>query len=708
MYRPTIAGLLLLAVSSVVTMAQTQTAEPNAWILACRADNDLFQVLNAASAPCRRFDTPAEVLREAPRGAAVLLLADGYPTERTPLTAADFDLATQKNLRLYVEYPASLKSLEFKEPAYQRTGHYGAVVERTVLASDFFEPRLKKMRIVMVHDCHYLPVEASNPHMVLTQVEGYDHAVYGITEAAHPLLFEHPAGNVLVATTKLSQFVTARYAPTEAWAPIWEHILAWLAPGATVPALTWAPTVRPMYGPDQPLPDDALDQAIRRGVDYYRKSRLLIHEDWPPQEGQAGIPPDWPVGDGSLGIAECYISKRIFIDGSQAVSRSARADCNLEAALGLSFGFAFDRNAAHEKLAHTLNDLVFFDSVICQLHRADPNNAAYGLLSYHTGDITGGYWGDDNARALLSAIGSAALLKTDRWDASILRGILANFRTTGVHGFRPQNIGDQALQQHGWRHFFNLEHIDYCPHMQCYIWATYFWLYHKTGYEPLLARGREGVRRMMEAHPNWRLEANRYEQERCRMLLPLAWLVRADDTPAHRRWLDEVARYVIKIQDESGAVPQIPGHVVQANSGYGTGECALVHQAGDPATDALYTINFAFLGMHEAAAATGNADYAQSARRMADFFIRTQTQSQTRPELDGTWYRGFDYKKWDYWASDGDWGWGVWTNEIGWTHSWITAVLALQKMDTSLWELSAGSPIAKDFEKYRTIMLPEE
>ena len=73
------------------------------------------------------------------------------------------------------------------------------------------------------------------------------------------------------------------------------------------------------------------------------------------------------------------------------------------------------------------------------------------------------------------------------------------------------------------------------------------------------------------------------------MLLPLAWLVRVDDTPEHRQWLDTIARYVIDLQDASGAIPQIPGTIVASNDGYGTGECALTHQAGDPATDALYS-----------------------------------------------------------------------------------------------------------------------
>jgi len=385
---------------SIEARSQPSPADSIAWTLAGRPDNDLFQVLKAASASCQRFDTPAQAIQAAPRGSAVLLLADGYPAQRTILAQADAGLALQKSLRLYIEYPTALKGLELGEPAYQKTGHYGSV-----LASNFFEPKLKKMRIVMVHDCHYLPVKADQPHLVFSQVEGYDNAVYGITEAAHPLLFEHPAGNMLVATTKLSQFVTGRYAPTAAWGPIWQRILKYLAPEKTIPPLEWTPTVRPIFGPDQPLPADALDKAVRRGVDYYQKSRLLIHKDWPAQEGTTGIDPAWPLGDGSLGLGECYISKRLFVDGSQAVSRSARTDCNLEAAMGLGYGVTLYRKAPYKTLAHTLNDLIFLNSPVCQGKRADPQSSSYGLLSYHTGDVAGTFWGDDNARALLGAIG---------------------------------------------------------------------------------------------------------------------------------------------------------------------------------------------------------------------------------------------------------------------------------------------------------------
>ena len=111
----------------------------------------------------------------------------------------------------------------------------------------------------------------------------------------------------------------------------------------------------------------------------------------------------------------------------------------------------------------------------------------------------------------------------------------------------------------------------------------------------------------------------------------------------------------------------------------------------DPVSDFLYTSNFALLGLHEAAAALGNATIKAEEDKLANFIIRNQARSTVRPELDGAWMRGFDYKKWEHWASDGDVGWGAWSVESGWTQSWITIVLGMRELKTDLWELGSSS-----------------
>jgi hypothetical protein len=76
------------------------------------------------------------------------------------------------------------------------------------------------------------------------------------------------------------------------------------------------------------------------------------------------------------------------------------------------------------------------------------------------------------------------------------------------------------------------------------------------------------------------------------------------------------------------------------------------------------------------------------------------------PELDGGWFRAFDFNRWEYWASNGDAGWGAWSIESGWTQSWITTVLGLRLMNTSIWDLTVGSNAEKQFEDLRIQMLP--
>ena len=92
-----------------------------------------------------------------------------------------------------------------------------------MVSSDLFGRELPKGRILVVQDCHVLPAPVVNPHMVLARVAGYDKATLGLPKEVTPILFELPGRDVLVATTKLSHFVSGRYAPTKAWAAVWRN-----------------------------------------------------------------------------------------------------------------------------------------------------------------------------------------------------------------------------------------------------------------------------------------------------------------------------------------------------------------------------------------------------------------------------------------------------------------------------------------------------
>ena len=72
------------------------------------------------------------------------------------------------------------------------------------------------------------------------------------------------------------------------------------------------------------------------------------------------------------------------------------------------------------------------------------------------------------------------------------------------------------------------------------------------------------------------------------------------------------------------------------NENYGTFEAPLNQENSDPVSDFLYTTNFALLGLHEAAAATQNKTIIAAENALAEFVVRAQARSSTRPEIDGT------------------------------------------------------------------------
>ena len=199
------------------------------------------------------------------------------------------------------------------------------------------------------------------------------------------------------------------------------------------------------------------------------------------------------------------------------------------------------------------------------------------------------------------------------------------------------------------------------------------------------------------------------------MLLPLAWLIRIDDRAEYRSWLKQIATDIEKCQDQSGAIREELGASDRgdyrpplSNEAYGTNEAPLIHQNGDSVADLLYTCNFTFLGLHEAYAATGDEQYKRMADKLAGFLIRIQIRSENHSELDGGWFRAFDYRQWEYWGSNADAGWGAWSVETGWTQAWIPSVLAMREMNKNLWDITKNSKAGTNFDKVRRQMIPDK
>jgi len=712
-FAPHLPVIVLLALACACGVDSAAGQDRIGLFFACSANNDLYVATQHDGRVFPRFDLTKEAIAAAADGDAVLVLADDYPGKTTTIAADLFREAAKRRLRMYVEYPSALPEMKLGAP--RRTG-----VERAVVSSEFFGSELAHLRILAINGLHFVPASAEKPHIVAARVAGFDTAVYGLPETSYPILFEHPDADMLVATTKLSHFVTGRYAPADAWRTLWQRMFDWLCRGQDVPELRWTPVVRASYGRDEPLPIDAEEQALRRGVEWFVKSKLLLHPSRLEKiEGAATAPtppPEAPVGDGSLGILEAPLSI-IQHDGSQLQSVARRGDCTGESAMAIAFGGTSLDDAQKSQIAENLLDFWYFTSDACKKERADPAHGAYGLIAW---GVTSPAWykanyGDDNARLLMGTMAVAALADEDRWDELMMRCLLANLRTTGPLGFRGGRIDVGPLGQHGWQSYFRRRTVNPHPHYESYLWACFLWAYQQTGYELFYQRAESALRITMAQYTDgWRW-TNGVAQEKARILLPLAWLVRVKDTPEHRAWLRQAVDGLLALQEPCGAIREELGLAGRgqypppsSNEAYGTNEASLIQQNGDPVSDLLYTTNFAFIGLHEAAAATGDKDTLKAADKLAEFLCRIQVRSTNQPSLDGGWFRAFDFKRWEHWGSNADAGWGAWAIESGWTQGWITSVLAMRRMKTSLWDLTEDSKIEEYFDQLRHEMLPDD
>ncbi|MDB6125120.1 MAG: hypothetical protein JWQ71_4113 [Pedosphaera sp.] len=696
--------IAFLSVTLGVSLAPAASTEKlRALTFCCAPNNDLYVALVKGGTSYPRFDLPADAFEHAEPGSSVLVLANHYPDHTTPLEPDELALAEQKQLRLFWEYPSSVPGLEMDAP---RT----TVWERAAVATDDFGPTLPKLHILAIHDCHFRPVKVANPVLVVGRVAGFDTAVFGLAKESYPLLFELPDRKLIVATTKLSNFVTGRYAPARDLETIWQTILTRLDPQNTSHKLVWEPVVSTAFGPKESLPRHFEKKAFDAAAQWIMDSRLLVTPARAPtirkslevNGGTVATPgPEALGGDGSLGILEGYASG-ILYDGNQVQRLPLRADCNSESAMVLALDCALNGTKRSGIVASNLLDYVYFNSGMCSGVRADPKHPAYGLIGW--GAISPVWlvanYGDDDAATMLSTMLVSSTLKNDHWDESLMRALLANLRTTGKLGFRGDRVDIPGLEAQGWKGYHDAATVNYSPHFEGFLWACNLWAYRQTGFQPFLNKATNAIAMTMKVYPEgWRWKDN---LERAHMLLSLSWLVRVEDTPEHRQWLKMVATDLLKHQSPSGAIHDWLGltggghyQIPQSNEAYGTGETPLIQKNGDPTSDQLYTTGFALFGLHEAFGATGDKTYKQAEDKLAEFLCRIQIRSKKYPYFSGTWFRAFDDRRWEFWASSADVGWGAWSLESGWAQAWTAGTLGLREKKTTFWDLTATCQIKK-------------
>lgn len=686
----------------------------------CDESNDLYKTLVANYSGVSRYSNFEEALNNTEPNSGIMILADEYPKlTQIQINDDQKQKLDNDNIRLYIEYPENNALLNINYDGSALMNYDRAVVV------DESAMNMPEYSLLYVHGARYIKKsDISNAWLVNARVAGYDTASFQL-EGCTPYAMIDVNNNLMVASTKLSQFISARYAPYERWQKLWTSVLSWVSQ-KTVPDMNWTAAVHSNYEKDEVLLADAYERAVELNANWYIDSGFVLSEtDGLLYESEGDADPMarelHPGGDGSYGIIEAFVSGAAFNeDGSQKMRFWRRADCNGESAGALAMAGKVLNNDQYKTVAYNVANWLLTQSMMSQGNRADPSKAEYGLLAWHDGRNPSiypvNYFGDDNAKAVLGLISTAAALETDQWDERILEVILANFRTTGVNGFRGEVISGVSLDSNGWEYYHNANTIHYAPHYEALNWATYLWAYDKTGYAPLLNRTKTGIKMMMEAYKNkqW-IWTNGLQQERAKMILPLAWLVRIEDTQEHREWLDTMIEDMMSYQDaETGAIRDAfgePGEGVgrfgpyTSNAAYGTHEAPVIQENGDPCVDALYTSSFAMLSLNEAYNATNDNKYKKYSDSLSDFFVKSQQVSDTHSDFNGVWFRGFDYEKWETYGSDGDAAWGVWATETGWCQAWISNTLSMKALNTNLWDFSNQTTINDYFLNTAQVML---
>ncbi|MFI4861448.1 MAG: hypothetical protein ACIAXF_12295 [Phycisphaerales bacterium JB063] len=685
------------------------------------ASNDLYRVAcDSLGVALARYDSALEAVNAAQPGDGVLILADGYPEATTSVSDEVLAIAAENRLRLYIEFPSDgVAGCSFEAPSTNG-------LKRLVVMHDDDLAGLGQFTILDSHEGVYVTagdrVAPGKVRLSLARVAGYDSAAFGLTGGAAPepaLFMQRVPGTeaeVMVATTALSQFVRGRYAPNIHWEKLWEGILSELSGGDTAVDLAWQPLAHPAYADGEPLARGARRDAVAQGIQWYDNVRLLIHPDWQDvyearnpfpdhRIHQPWIGREFVAGDGSLGVLE-GTANPMYPDGTQALRWYIRADVVAPSAMAFALHHRLDGDAHSATVAKNLVGFLS-TSRLGDGHRADPESITYGLrgwnASLHYNDV---FYSDDIARVQLGQIVAAAALDTDAYDELLATQILSVFRLTGTNGFWHHDRIDGTLPGRDWREFHNATPDPAArvhPHFEAYKLANFLWLYDKTGHAPLLERSRTALGHMVTALKEGRIRwTNGVQQERARLVLPLAWLVRVDDTPEHRAWLAYVVDEILDNQQACGGIIEEVGGSggyfppPNSNDAFGTSEAPVIQANGDPGVDLLYTTNFAFKGLIEAAGVMDDPRVTDAVQRLGDFLVRIQIESEM-PELDGQWIRGFDFEKWDYWGSDSDLGWGIWGGQAGWTQAEIVSGLALLEMETTAWDLTAQSRVDRVF-----------
>ncbi|MBQ3822548.1 MAG: hypothetical protein II807_05810, partial [Thermoguttaceae bacterium] len=207
-------------------VGQISDPKPTLNIAVVTADpsNDLYRTMTAnydGVRLCKSLDE-AVALKNGVKG--VMILADGYPDQKTRVTPEQAEALLSSDVRVYIEYPENNNALGITgyggEKAMENAR--GVVVDADKLQTPLFGLLYVNGAIFPAKpfDAEKVGAKDNNVWLVSAKVAGYDVGEYALN-GTEPYVLLEENGRVLTAATKFSQWISARYAPYERYQKFW-------------------------------------------------------------------------------------------------------------------------------------------------------------------------------------------------------------------------------------------------------------------------------------------------------------------------------------------------------------------------------------------------------------------------------------------------------------------------------------------------------
>lgn len=462
----------------------------------------------------------------------------------------------------------------------------------------------------------------------------------------HPGLIVRKLGQGLVVYAAFSLLSCADAAALRPYGR-WSLLLNRLTEETGLPLRIGAPVIE-LAG------DTDAGQAVDANADWFRASGML------------------PAADGSEGVYENIHS----VTGK--LSKDRRPDCHAHTALMFHLYGRWKKDDRYLDVSDRLLGCLFDRGY----QDMDRNSPSYGFWKWY--DFPGAYphqiFTDDNAWVCFVLL---YLYRKTGKDVYRQRGLLVAERllaTQRKDGLRPNVLTRAQLAELGAEGARELE-PSLNPHFESIAHAAFIQAYLVTGDDAYLKTALTGARTLLARKDELQFMYSR-TSGLTRLLLPLGYLARHDESGEIEAGLREAADYLIGRQHRLGGIEEADNPDPER---FGLEDAGVYIRNGEGIADQLYTNNFLVMNSWEMWRATGDARYKKLHDEVSAFMRRIQIKSK-EDRFSGGWMRAFDMNAGEYFGNNGDTGWGPYCMESGWTNAVTSAGMLLALLDESIFD----------------------